>query len=137
MSLLVYDKVTGKIVRSDHYNLTNYLWEMRATKNPWEVIEAVVKEWGNKDPQNWKSYIVRIKQIRESRKRTTVGKKTWLGVSRDDRKNDAMLSYTLDIPEWIIFAIRKLYSSSELEMDRDFFNEFARRFPAFKIRSVV
>ena len=137
MSLLVYDSLSGKMVRSDYYNLTNHLWEMRNTRNPWEVIEEVIKIWGKKDPTNWKSYIVRIKELRDSRKVTTVGTKQFRGVSRDDKKNGAMLSYTLDIPEWVIFAVRKLYNSSELVMDKEFFNEFARRFPAFKVRSVV
>lgn len=94
--------------------------------NPWPVIEKCLEIWKSRSPQQWKSYLVYMDDIRETRKDRKFA-------SAHDKKNDAYLRYTIDIPEKIMYMIRCLYDPEELDMNREFFKEFGKRFPSFKV----
>jgi hypothetical protein len=128
-----------------HFNFTNFkyapasavqladkLLQLKKTQNPWEVIKFVVKSWAGSNPKTWRSHIVHVKGIKDSRKVTRVGTKEFTGVSKD-KVTGAYLRYTLDIPEKVIYIIRKLYTPEELPMDKKFYYKFGRLFPAFRI----
>lgn len=106
-------------------------------RNPWPVIDEVIRLWTTKNPTKWQSYLIYLKDIKSTRKETTVGNKRFRGVTRADKKNNAMLSYTLDFPVPIELMIRCIYTAEELPMNKEFFKEFGSRYPLFKIRERV
>lgn len=135
--IIAYDQETGRYLPSNQMQLVNKLLDLKRTKSMWEVIDFLIDAWIKREPKKWKSYLVEIKGIRETRKISSVGGKSFRGVSRDDRENGAITSYLLDIPAWIVMAIRKLYDAQELPMDKKFYYKFARKFPAFLVRERV
>lgn len=107
------------------------LISLSKTSDKWTVIEEVIKVWESTNPTDYESYLVNLDDVKETRKTSWVGHKEFTGVSR---KDGAILRYTVDIPMKVIYMIRKIYP--ELEMDREFFDKFARKFPKFKISEV-
>lgn len=96
--------------------------------NPWPVIEKLFELWKISKPTEWKSYIIYIKETRDTRK----DKKFACGKEKFNP-----VRYTLDIPQWIMLAIRMIYSKEELPMDKVFFRHFAKHFPKFKIAEKI
>lgn len=94
--------------------------------SPWPVIEMCFNYWASKNPKRYRSFLISIKDIKETRKDPKFG-------STYDKESGGYLRYTLDIPEEVMYMIRKIYSVDELPMDREFFTEFGKRFPKFKI----
>lgn len=136
MSVFAYDSETGRVEKSADLQLANMLLKAKKTKSPWDVITLIIKAWKKKNPKKWKSYVIRLEEVRQSQKTTWVGNKEFRGVSKD-KKNDAYLAHTVDFPVWLMMAIRKLYDHTELQMDKKFFREFGARFPEFRIMETV
>ena len=105
----------------------------RSGSNPWPVIERILEVWSERHPDKWESYLVYLKEIKDTRKVTSVGGSLWRGVSKGDKDNNAITVYAMDIPQPIMFMIRAVYNTSELPMNKEFFAEFGRHFPRFKI----
>src|SRR3990167_4613154 len=121
---------SGKTYKSDSLIQADYFLKLREQKPVWEVIEEIVKWWILGNPKEWKSYLIRHKDIKEIQKVTTVGSKQFRGVSKD-KKHDAYLSLLIDFPLPIMLMIRKLYNPQELVFDKKFFTQFAVRFQQF------
>lgn len=98
--------------------------------NPWPVIEACLTMWAERNPMQWESYLVYLDDIKKTRKDSKHG-------SSQDKKTGGILRYTLDIPQTVMYMIRCLYSPQELEMSKEFFHEFARRFPKLKVAEKI
>lgn len=101
--------------------------------NPWPVIEECLKIWSEKNPKKWESYLYYIKDIKETRKEYSLGGKRFKGVTKD-KKFDGFISYTVDIPQPVMYMIRCIYTPEELPMNKEFFSDFIRKFPKFAIR---
>lgn len=130
----IYDRF-GRRHKASHWRAAEDLENLKAKSgsNPWPVISKCIEMWTGAQPKKWKSYLYYLKDTKDSRKVSSVGGKRFRGVSRSDRKNDALLAYTLDIPEPIYLMIRALYTVDELPMDKEFFREFAQRYPIFRV----
>lgn len=98
----------------------------------WDVIEKVLEIWADSRPGEYRSYVIELDRIKNSRKVT----KGFKGVSHD-KGTGGDLRYLVDIPEWVYTAIRFLYSPEELQMDKKFFHTFTRKFPKFKVMEKV
>lgn len=48
-----------------------------------------------------------------------------------------MYRYTLDIPEKVIFMLRKLYTTKEMPMDKKFFRSWAKKFPKMQVSEKI
>lgn len=138
MTQFIYDHLGIRRKTSD-IEATYLLFKLKekSASNPWPVIEKCIEVWQKKNPAKWESYLIQLRDIKETRKVTTVGSKQFRGVSRNDRKNDGMISYLLDLPQPIMGMIRILYSHQELPMNKEFFAEFAKRFPVFRVREHI
>lgn len=123
----IYDTL-GRKVNLDHVRMVDHLVKLKQENgsNPWPVIEACFNFWASLKPTKYRSYLIYLKDIKETRKDRKFG-------STKDKVTGGILRYTLDIPEEVIFMIRCIYNADELPMDRKFFMEFARRFPRFKV----
>ena len=136
MTLVAYDGETGRFATSDLLQLVNALMKAKKQNDPWDIIDLCVKTFKDKHPQRYQSYVIRVKAVREVQKKTWVGNKEFRGVSKD-KEHDAYLSHTVDFPAWIMGLIRKVYNPQELIMDKEFFREFGKRYPEFKVMSTI
>ena len=98
----------------------------------WEIVAIIVKEWKKRHPKQWKSHIADVGALSDSR-----GDE--FGSNRKTKKGASMMDirYLADIPQWIIFVLRRLFNADELPMDKEFFRKFARRFPDFRVAKKV
>ena len=133
-SLVAYDAETGKFVRTDLLQLVNALLRAKSGTDPWKVVELCVKAFKEMYPTRYSSYVIRLKELREAEKKTWVGNKEFRGVSR---AGGTMMAHTVDFPAWIMGLLRKVYRPDELNMDKDFFREFAIRHPEFRVMEKV
>jgi hypothetical protein len=134
--LIAYDEETGRFARSDILQLTNSLMKAKKKDNPWGVVKLCVDAFKKKYPKQYKSYVIRIKEVKDAQKSTWIGRSEFKGVSKD-KTNDAYLAHTVDFPAWIMGLIRKVYNVNELKMDKEFFREFGKRFPEFRIMEKI
>jgi len=102
--------------------------KQRSGSNPWPVIEELFKVWERTHPKQYKSHLIYIKDVRATRR-----DKFASSDPRKDPVHNGILRYTLDIPDTVMYMIRKVYSANELSMNREFFLEFARKFPKYKV----
>lgn len=110
--------------KTEHIRAVAQLEELKRKNqaNPWPVIEKCLEIWAATTPGAWDSYLIRLDDIRETRQDKKFGE-----------SKTGMYRYTLDIPQKVMFMIRCLYSDEELPMNKQFFREFARRFPKMKV----
>ena len=93
-------------------------------KNPtnyWPVIEACLEIWAAKKPTEYRSFLFELKDMKETRRDKFASSKS------------GMFRYTLDVPEMVIYMLRKLYTIEEMPMDKKFFRSWARKFPKMQI----
>jgi len=87
----------------------------------WPVIEECLRIWTSKHPSEYKSFLFQLDDMKQTRRNQFASSET------------EMFRYTLDIPEKVIFMLRKLYTTDELPMDKKFFRTWARKFPKMQI----
>ena len=105
---------------------------MKKKEDVWTVIEKIMEIWVKTKPNEWKSYLIDLKETKQTRKVT----KGLRGVSKD-KDTGGYLAYTVDVPTKVIKMIRAIYDPDELPMDKVFFRTFAKKFPTFKIMEKV
>lgn len=116
---------------TDHMHIVEGLEQLKSASGskPWPVIEAIFKLWQDKRPTEWNSHLFYLDDVRSSRRGRFA--------SSNPDERGMVLRYTIDIPEFVMKAIRFLYSPDELPMNREFFLEFAKRFPKYKVAEKV
>ena len=124
--MIIYDQF-GQPRKLEHLRAVSHLFKLKEKNgsNPWPVIEECFKVWASKEPNTWKSYLVRLDNIKQTR----ANKFASVEDTSDTATDGATLRYTLDIPEQVMFMVRCIYSPDELPMDKRFFEEFAKHFP--------
>lgn len=132
MAVLAFDAETQRTVDSGALKMTNAILKAKKKKHPWDVVALIIDTWKKQNPKRWKSYVMDLGKLRESQKETFVGNKRFKGVSKD-KETGGYLALRVDFPVWIMMAIRKVYNNNELSMDKEFFREFWKRFPEFRI----
>lgn len=103
--------------------------------NPWPVIVECFKIWEKTHPSKYDSYLTYLDDIKDTRKITAVGNKYFSGVSK--AANGQMSSYVADMPKQVMYMIRAVYDSNELPMNKEFWQEFIKRFPKYAVRKSV
>ena len=122
----------GQKRRWGDVSAVNELYRIKLTNgsNPWPVIEKILDVWKERPTQEWKAYLIQLGKIKATRKDRKFA-------STKDKITGGYLRYTLDLPERVIYMIRCMYSATELNMNREFFHEFARGFPGFKVAEKI
>lgn len=125
--MVIYDSF-GIPRQMEHFNAVKRLEDLKVKSgsNPWPVIEECMSIWKSTNPLQWEAHLVEIKDVRETRKDSKFA-------STVDRETGGTLRYTLDIPQKVIYMIRMMYTAEELPMNREFFLQWARRFPQTKV----
>lgn len=114
----------GRIRKSEDVSFAEKAIELKNNKGVWDVIDFLMKRWISDSPEEVKAFKVHIDDTRENQ----IDKK--FGRTRDkvmDRRLVVVFPFELQN------MIRALYRTDELSLDKKFFHEFARRFPAFRV----
>ena len=114
----------NRLVDADALGAADRLIMLRKKKPMWEVIDEVVDIWVKKHPKEWKSNLIRVQGIRDTRKEKEFA---------SSKDKGSYLRYLVDAPQSIITMIRILYNPNELNMDKEFWIKFGKRYKAFMI----
>ena len=117
-----------------HLNAVERLFALKekSGSNPWPVVEECFKIWESTNPTEWRAFLYELEDTKKTRR-----DKFASSDPRKDKRFGGILRYTLDVPEKVINMIRCVYSHEELPMDRQFFQEFAKRFPKTKVAEKI
>ena len=91
----------------------------------WVVVDAVIALWMKQRPTEYRSFIVDTEIARQTRANAYGANKK------------ASLRYTVDMPEWVYHVLRRLYDAEELDMSKEFFQLFWKRYPIFRVSEKV
>lgn len=118
----------GQPIKTDNIQFVDHVVSLKqkSGSNPWPVIEKLISYWANQSPSRYQSFLINISDTKATRR---------------DKKfassKEQSLRWTLDVPQEVISMIRCLYNADELPMTKEFFREFAGRFPAFKVAEKI
>lgn len=126
-----------RYTKSKYVTGIDKLMRLKKEKPFWEVVEAVIDFWKSLNPKEYKSYVLHLKDIKDTRKEINVGNKRFRGISKD-KVTGGYLNYTLDIPETVYFIIKRLYDDTEAMADmKKFLYQFSKKFPEFRVSGKV
>ena len=120
--MLVYDN--GKIRDSDDIELADAILKANK-KGPWETIDLLVKAWMRRSPEEVQAIKIDVSDRREMLNDKEYG--TTMG------GNDMERRFTLIFPTSLQALIRTQFKADTLPFNREFYREFSRRYPGFKI----
>ena len=131
--MYIYDQF-GVPRKLSELNAVESLFELKAKSgsNPWPVIEKCINIWASLHPRQWTSFLYEVQDTKSNRRN-----KFAASDPKKDEKHGGIIRYTLDLPEKVVFMIRCIYSSEELPMNREFFLEWAKRFPKMKVAEKI
>jgi len=121
----IYDALLDRLLDADHAALADKLLDMKKTRPLWEVIRYIFDTWKKSSPSVYESFIFEVKEKQRSRG-TVYGS-----------NSSKTLRYLVDIPKKIYMLIRILYPVEQLQMDKKFMREFARRFPECRVAQKI
>jgi hypothetical protein len=124
MSILAYDAQTKKITSSSAIDTVDKILDMKKDKNPWEVIDYLVTLWYDTSPEDAQGTMISVRDLKETRKDQQFGQ-------TDDKNMSRRL--IMIFPTELQRLIRKVYSTTEMPFDKQFFLDFANRYKAFQI----
>jgi len=120
--MLILDN--GRIRKSEDIELADSILKARS-KGTWAVIDILVKSWIDRSPEEVKAVKIDISDQREMLKDKKYGQTSGGG--------DMERRFTLLFPTSLQLLVRTQYKADELPFNREFYNEFSRRYPGFKI----
>jgi hypothetical protein len=114
-----------------HLSAADRLFETKkkARSKPWPVIDECFKIFEATHPQKYESHLIYLDDIKQTRKDPKFASSV--------AANGQTLRYTIDIPVKVHKMLRTIYSPEELPMTREFWIEFARRYPKYRIAEKV
>ena len=121
----IYDPSRNKVIDYQYIQLIDKIVETKKKNDLWGVVELCLKLWELKKPQEYKSYIIEIKKVRDTRKNAFGSTKSH------------SLRYLIDFPQDVQFYLRKIYTAEELDMNKQFFREAWKRFPQLRVAEKV
>ena len=125
---------TKHLITVDNNNLrpmrnvavVDHLMEVSKTKGFWPFVDEVMKVWEEVNPGQWKELIA---EVNETKSRLNDRKYATTGSKHMERR------FLLRMPEFVHNVIWKMYP--DYDMNREFFNKFARRYPAYRVSEKI
>lgn len=115
----------GQIRNIEDVEFAEKIIDLKNKKDEWAVIDALIHHWAEKAPDEEQALQINVGQYREQIKDKKFGT-TLLGQDQERR-------FKLAFPQTLMLMIRSLYKADDLQMDEKFFEEFAKRYPAFRV----
>lgn len=123
VDLIVEDN--GKKRMKSDVDFVDHIIRLKNQKDHWAVIEKLIERWVKSAPEESKALKIQLEDHRELLEDKIFGT-TKGGVDMDRR-------FTLVFPLRLQQMLRTIYAPEELAFDSDFYNEFAKRFPNFRV----
>lgn len=101
------------------------LIKLRDKGDVWPVVEECLRIWMAKHPAQYKSFLWELEDVKQTRRNKFASSET------------EMYRYTLDIPETVIYMLRKLYTTDQLPMDKKFFRAWAKKYPKMQVAEKI
>ena len=121
----IYIDDNGRFRKYEHVELAENIIETRNKKDYWEVIDKLIKIWAKTCPDDVEAIAINLDQYRE----VQYDKEFATTLNGKDQERRFQLAF----PRHLMLMIRSQYKADELQMDKKFFAEFAKRYPYFKI----
>jgi len=121
----IYIDEKGRVIDKERADFADKIIELKAKKDPWLVIDELVGYWVESNPGEVQAVKIDV----EDQRSMLMDKEfaTTKGGKQMERR------FKLLFPTTVMLLIRSVYPVSELKMDKEFYDEFARRYPGFKI----
>lgn len=115
----------GRALDKDKVDFADKIFELRQKRDPWLVIDEVVKYWVKTSPEDVQAVKIDVEDQRELLVDKEFGT-TKHGGAMERR-------FKLLFPTTLMLMIRAIYPHDELKMDKEFYDEFATRYPGFRV----
>lgn len=115
----------GRVRNSDDVQLVESVINLKNTGKHWEAMDLLLKAWASKSPDDVDALAIQI----DSYKEVLTDKK--FGQTQGGK--DLERRFTVSLPRKLLLMIRAIYKPDELEMDANWFREFTKRYPFFKV----
>ena len=115
----------GRLLTSEKFELADRIMKLRANKDPWAVIDELVRFWIKSAPEEVEALKINLSDVRE----VATDKK--FGQTKGGADMERRLQ--LIFPTGLQSLIRGIYKTDELSFDKDFYRKFAQKYPGFKV----
>jgi len=122
MNIPVLDN--GAIRNSSDVQFADKIIELKRNKDPWVVIDLLVNAWAERSPEEFKGFKFQAEAHREGLYDSKYGQTA--------NSNGQERRFTMMFPQSLYMMIRAVFKG-ELKMDKKWMNEFAYRYPFFRI----
>lgn len=121
----IYINDNGQIRDFEDVEFAEKIVELKNKKDPWIVIDELLKHWAKKAPDEVEAIEVNVTEYKEALKDKVYGQT--LGGKDQERR------FKLSFPASLQLMIRTQYKADELPFDQAFYTKFATRYPFFKV----
>lgn len=123
--MVVADPYEGKLHDAASVSLADKILAMKRKGKTWEIIDEMVSAWIDKnDGREFAAFKAYLNDAREVQQDKKFGR---------TKNQDQDRRYVLSMPQELMFMIRSIFKPTELIMDTEFFIDFAKRYPVFRI----
>lgn len=119
----------GKLRKQEDIELADQVTKLRKKGDVWGVIDLLVEAWVKRAPEESEALKIDIADQQEMMVDKEFGQT--MGGKDMDRRLQVIFPMTLDL------LIRTQYKAKELPFNAEFYREFAKRYPGFKVAEKV
>ena len=119
-----YKKVKGIVRGKETNTVAVYTYDPEHALDYWMGVRVLIEDWGKTHPNDMKEHLEAVKWKRQLQNNK-------FGVTDNENNMRALVS----IPEGLIFQFKRHFPDLLLEKSR--IEEFARKFPGFRLCEVV
>ena len=119
----------GRIRKLADVELAEDIVKTRNQKDHWAVIDKLIKTWEERTPDEVQAIKINLSQYKESLDDKEFGQ-TRLGKEQERR-------FSLVFPLQLQNMIRTLYSADDVPFSKEFYREFSKRYPRFRVAEKI
>lgn len=119
----------GRIRKLEDVELAEKIIELKNQKDHWAVIDKLIKTWEQRTPEEVQAIKINLTQYKENMDDKEFGQ-TKLGKEQERR-------FSLVFPLQLQNMIRTLYGAEDVPFNQEFYHEFAKRYPRFKVANKI
>ena len=124
MSKLVISE-SGRVDNIDNVELAEEVLKCKNNSDHWGAVDLLLKAWSKSAPDEVDALQIQINDYKETLADPKFGQTK--GGKQFERR------FQLVFPRKLLQMIRTIYKPEELIMDKEFFAEFIKRYPFFKV----
>lgn len=122
---IVIEDASGMPRTAKDVELAEEIIRLKNTKDHWAVIDKMLEAWSKRAPDEVDALEIELEDHREN----LTDKK--FGQTKDGKDYDRR--FKLVFPRQLMVMIRTIYRPDELPLDEKFMQDFAKRYPFFKV----